>query len=129
MMKRSIVLISAMWILLVVRPGISCSAAGVDVTSVIGKADLILRATAVEYIGPELPIGARRLWNSNIRFSIEEIVKGTYEKRDLILPGFLTDVDEWNGGASPYKGARPSADDPWIEWVRNQVRTKRGESR
>ena len=74
------------------------------------QADLILRATALEYVGPELPMGTRRLWNSNIRFSVEEVVKGQYEKPTFILPGFLTGRDDWNPQNPPYRSARPGAD-------------------
>jgi len=77
--------------------------------AMLAQADLILRATAVEYVGPDLPIGTRRLWNSNIRFSVEEVLKGQYEKSTLSLPGFLTDLDEWNRQDPPYTFPRPSA--------------------
>ena len=81
-----------------------------DPKTMVAQADLILRATAVEYFGPELPIGTRRLWNSNIHFSVEEIVKGQYGKPTLILPGFLGDRDDWNRQNPPYTSARPGAD-------------------
>jgi len=125
-------------------------------------------------------VGTRSLSNSNIRFSVEEVVKGQYEKPTLILPGFLTDRDDWNRQNPPYMSARPTADascfahgyrkggqfllmlkkwdgslseviagrpldgytiswaalgplneqlgssdDPWVQWVREQVKGKR----
>jgi len=81
-----------------------------DPKTMVVQADLILRATALEYVGPELPMGTRRLWNFNIRFSVEEVVKGQYEKPTFILPGFLTDRDDWNPQNPPYRSARPGAD-------------------
>src|SRR5262249_31761790 len=75
---------------------LACTATGQDPKIMVAEADLILRATALEYVGPELSVGTRSLSNSNIRFSVEEVVKGQYEKPTLMLPGFLTDRDDWN---------------------------------
>jgi hypothetical protein len=108
---------------------------------------------------------------------VEEIVKGTYEKTTIILPGYLAGSDGWNDQNPPYTAVRPegrgggcyainyrkggqfllllkkwdaslgglrpaddftvywyplgpineqlrSSDDPWVQWVRAQVRTK-----
>ena len=110
-MGRGTLFVSVMWILLSAITTFSCSTSmHLDPKTMVVQADLILRATALEYVGPELPMGTRRLWNSNIRFSVEEVVKGQYEKPTFILPGFLTDRDDWNPQNPPYRSARPGAD-------------------
>ena len=76
----------------------------------VAQADLILRVTAVSDVLPVLPNSERRIWNSNVLFSVEEVVKGEYGSPTISLPGALTDQDEWNLGMPPYMSARPSAD-------------------
>jgi hypothetical protein len=43
---------------------------------VVAQADLILRVTAVSDVLPVLPNSVRRLWNANVLFSVQEVVKG-----------------------------------------------------
>jgi hypothetical protein len=42
----------------------------------VAQADLILRVTAVSDVLPVLPNSVRRLWNANVLFSVQEVVKG-----------------------------------------------------
>jgi hypothetical protein len=146
----------------------------------VAAADLILRVKAVEYSGP--PVSARSrievglLPETNVQFLVEEVVKGSYDKPNIILPGYLVETDEWNNGSPPYTSVRPSgggscfaisyrkggqfllmlrkwtvsfggrpnadgftvywyplgpineqlrsSDDPWVQWVRDQVTAK-----
>jgi hypothetical protein len=76
----------------------------------VAQADLILRVTAVSDVLPVLPNSVRRLWNSNVLFSVQEVVKGEYGGSTIRMPGFLTDQDEWNRQMPPYEHARSSAD-------------------
>src|SRR5215813_4600826 len=110
-MRSRAVLASLLWILLTASGAFSCSAEirPHAATNVVAYADVILRVTAVEYYGVQPPRTERRLWNSNILFSVDEVVKGKYTKADLKLPGFLTDHDDWNHDPVPYNGPRPSA--------------------
>ena len=109
-MSSRTLFVALLWILSIASGAFSCSAeVSPDPTRVVARADLILRVTAVEYFGVQPPPFERRLWNSNIRFSVEEVVKGTYATRDLILPGFLTDRDDWNDRPVPYRAPRPEA--------------------
>ena len=103
--------VACLWILSTASGALSCSTEfrKNPATSVVAYADVILRVTAVEYYGVLPSQFERRLWNSNIRFTVDEVVKGTYTKRDLILPVFLTDHDDWNRNLVPYTGPRPSA--------------------
>jgi hypothetical protein len=103
--------------------------------------------------------------DSRVRFTVAEVVKGSYQEKEMILMGVLTARDEWNRVQPPYRYARASADaschttlyrrggeyllilkksstgyvtnwfalgpvneqlrtpdDPWIQWVREQVK-------
>jgi hypothetical protein len=109
-MTNRTLFVALFWILSTASWGFAClSELRSDPTTVVAGADLILRVTAGEYYGIQPPQTERRLWNSNIRFSVDEVVKGTYAKPDLILPGFLTDRDDWNDRPVPYKAPRPEA--------------------
>lgn len=91
-------------------PALSCSATTLSPQTMVAQADLILRVTAGSDVLPVQPSSLRRLWNSNVSFSVQEVVKGHYERPTIRLPGFLTDQDEWNRGMPPYTHARGSAD-------------------
>jgi hypothetical protein len=91
-------------------PAFPCSATILRPEKMVAQADLILRVTAVSDVLPVLPNSLRRLWNSNVLFSVEEVMKGQYGSPTISLPGFLTDQDEWNREMPPYMTARPSAD-------------------
>ena len=152
-----------------------------DPWTMIAGADLILRVTATDYFGPS-PIGPRTtaVPDSDVRFTIEEILRGNYVKRDIVLPGYLSGNDDWNDHTPPYSFVRPngrsgscyantykkggqfllvlknwngpisevygarrsdgytvnwfalgpvneqlrSADDPWVQWVRDRLKEK-----
>ena len=137
-------------------------------------ADLILRATAVEYtVLPGMTINGRSVRttgvpDSRVRFRVESVLKGTYTTSDLVLPGYLNDRDDWNDHAPPYtivrrngrsgscfantyrQGAQfllvlkrvgteytvdwyglgpvneqlRSPEDPWLLWVRDQLKVR-----
>jgi len=152
-----------------------------DPKRMVAAADLILRVIAVEYSGPppsaRLRIGPAGLPDSDIRFQVDEVVKGSYDKTVILLPGYLGVGDDWNPQNPPYTSVRPSgkggscfantyrrggefllmlkkwypakgsrrlldgytiqwyplgpvneqvrsSDDPWVQWVREQVGPK-----
>jgi hypothetical protein len=101
-----------LWIVSGAVPALSCSILQPpDPVVMVRQADLILRVTAVEYSGR----GPGTTWTtgvppSDVRFAVDEIVKGTYDKPTIILPGYLSERDDWNRGNPPYTTARPSAD-------------------
>ena len=66
----------------------------------------------VKYVRPESvpPNSLRGLRNSNVLFSVQEVVKGQYGRATISMPGYLTDHDEWNRQLPPYSHARSSAD-------------------
>lgn len=91
-------------------PAFPCSAAGLGPKAVVAAADVILRVKAQEYAPSAQSRPAEWLPEKNVRFLLEEVVKGSYAKPDIILPGVLSDTDDWNRGSPPYTTARPSAD-------------------
>src|SRR5215831_18495316 len=106
-----------LWIFLTAEVGFSCTAtAGYDPKTMVGAADLILRVRAVEYSDPPPTLSPRMAAEfvpaANVDFLVEDVVKGKYEKTSIILPGYLTEQDEWNRQDQhpPYASARPSAD-------------------
>jgi hypothetical protein len=173
-----------LWIFLTAEVALPCSTSGRDPRAMIAAADLILRVKAVEYSGPPSTVSsmvaAVGIPAANLNFLVEEVLKGKYEKTNIILPGYLNEQDEWNRQDQhpPYASARPSADgtcfaegyrkgglfllvlkkweayfgpragrsidgytlnwyplgpvneqlrsadDPWVQWVREQVRAK-----
>ena len=158
----------AIW-LLVSSPAFSCTTPGqifgpmdplARTKDMVRDADLIVRATAVDYsvapVGNTINLADP---GSKVRFTIAEVVKGSYPGTEIILVGILTNRDEWNRNQPPYPYARAchttqyrrggefllflkwrngyttswvglapvneqlrSSDDPWIQWVREQVR-------
>ena len=40
--------------------------------------------------------------NLRIWFRVEAVVKGTYSDGGLVLPGYLSDEDDWNDQGVPY---------------------------
>ena len=109
-MRTCILATSVMLIVLNAIPAFPCSASTLSPQTMVAQADLILRVTAVSDVLPVPPNSLRGLWNSNVRFSVQEVVKGQYERTTISLPGFLSDRDEWNSQVPPYRSARHSAD-------------------
>jgi hypothetical protein len=177
--------VAIVWIMLASAEAFPCTATASDSYTMVAAADLILRVTAVSYssppptikpqIGPTL-VPDPLVPDADVEFVVEEVVKGSYDKPNIVLPGLLGEQDEWNRGNPPYLSARPSADgrcfatiyrkggqyllvlkkwttsfggramvhgyavywaplapvneqlrssdDPWVQWVRAQVRAK-----
>jgi hypothetical protein len=76
---------------------------------VVANAEVILRVTALGYaLDPSVPsISISRVPNSTVRFRLEEIVKGAYAQKEIVLPGYLSDRDDWNDRPAPYDFIRP----------------------
>ena len=100
-MRASTLLISTAVIVLHAMPAFSCYARTLEPRVMVARADLILRVTAIPEASP-MP--------NTVLFSVQEVVKGRYEKRTISLQGSLTDHDEWNRQAPPYRSARATAD-------------------
>src|SRR5262245_35833822 len=111
MQMRTVILVSsAVLIVLNAIPAFPCSASVVSPQAMVTQADLILRVAAVSDFSSVIPNSSERLGNSNVRFSVEEVVKGQYGGTTISLPGHLTDHDDWNRQMSPYISPRPTAD-------------------
>jgi hypothetical protein len=136
----------------------------------VKQADAIVRVNAVEYaIAPQDPnVFTNGEPDSMIRFKVLEVIRGRMS-RELTLPGYLVDEDDFNLRQPPYNVVRPnglsgscfansyrsggqfllllkkkqpvgytvnwyplgpvneqlhSANDPWLLWVRGQVKTQ-----
>jgi hypothetical protein len=76
---------------------------------VVEGAEAIVRATAVEYaVAPQDPL----TWttgepDSRVRFRVNQVVKGLGVSVEIILPGYLTERDDFNDHKPPYKFVRP----------------------
>lgn len=108
-MRTHTLFAAAVWILSTAGTGLPCSLAlPPDSIEMVAGADLILRVKAMEYSGsPSRGIETSGVPDSNVQFSVEEIVKGTYEKQDIVLPGYLSESDDWNDQNPPYTFVRP----------------------
>jgi hypothetical protein len=137
------------------------------------EADVILRAIADRYdIAPKKPNVVTDMPDSTVHFHVLEVIRGD-AYTDLILPGYLSDKDDFNDHSSPYTFVRPggrhgscvantyrsgaqfllllkrnqsgeltakwyalgpvneqlhSTNDPWLLWVRAEVRKTKSDN-
>jgi hypothetical protein len=82
----------------------ACSRIGPVVPEeMVAAADLIVRANAVEYSqAPASPGRTTGVPPSLVHFRIEEVVKGRHAPKDLDLPGYVGDNDDFNDVPVPY---------------------------
>jgi hypothetical protein len=74
----------------------------------VGKADAIVRATAIEYMTrPDPNIMTTGEPSSTIRFKVLEVIRGP-RLSELVLHGYLSDRDDFNDQPSPYNFVRPT---------------------
>jgi hypothetical protein len=82
----------------------------VSLDDLVRDADLIVRATAVDYAQPPAnPAG----WTSGepdsvVRFDVTEVLRGSAAFAQLTLPGYLSERDDFNDQAVPYTFVRPN---------------------
>jgi hypothetical protein len=146
-----------------------CSIVGpISNVRLVHDADAIVLAKAVEYSVPPGNSGmiTTGVADSKVRFKVIESLRGGVTS-DVILPGYLSDMDDFNEQPAPYTFVRPNGrrgscfansyrtggqfllflkktpageptvnwyalapvneqihpvSDPWLSWVRNQVR-------
>src|SRR6267142_2265952 len=96
-----LVVAAILWVVSTAAAAFPCSTSVQhDPKAMVATADLILRVRAVEYFGPPptpgRPNGRLGIPDSNVQFLVEEIVKGSYDKPNIALPGVLVESDEWN---------------------------------
>jgi hypothetical protein len=152
------------------------TARSVSNVDMVREADAIVRVSAENYtIAPKSPISSTGFdveSDSRIRFKVLEVVHGKVPA-DLILPGVLVDMDDFNDQIPPYNLVRPagrrgscfassyrsggqfllmlkkrgdgefsvdwyalapvneqlhSVNDPWLVWVRKQVKAPSNKS-
>jgi hypothetical protein len=75
----------------------------------VAQSDLIVRVTALDYAAPPANANLRTsgVPDSKVRFRIEEIVKGSYSTKEIVLSGYLSGSDDWNDRPVPYDFVRP----------------------
>jgi hypothetical protein len=74
----------------------------------VTAADAVVRAKAVEYASPpsDPHVWTTGVPDSRVRFKVIETIRGQ-SISDLILPGYLVRVDDFNDRPSPYQFVRP----------------------
>lgn len=76
---------------------------------VVDGAEAIIRAAAVDYVvAPRDPrIVTTGSPDSRVRFRVIEVVKGALATEEVVLPGYVTDRDDFNDHEPPYTFVRP----------------------
>jgi hypothetical protein len=88
----------------------ACSVTGaISNVGMVKSADSIVRAIAVEYASPpSVPrFSTTGTPDSRIHFKVVEHLRGTVVS-DVVLPGHLVEVDDFNDQQSPYHFVRPN---------------------
>ncbi len=102
-------LVVAVAALAISQPSEACTRIGpVSQRAMIAGATLIVRATAVEYATPAQGERFRQGFRAGtVRFVVLETIKGAGPIEEVVLPGILTDADDFNDHAPPYRFVRP----------------------
>ena len=91
--------------------GYACSRRdAVSSVDMVNHADAIVRAAAVEYVKPPrrfFPVWTDGEPDTTVRFEVFEIIRGPMPSL-LILPGYLSDWDDFNDHVPPYRFVRPN---------------------
>src|SRR2546423_7183568 len=88
---------------------LACRAPPPSPTAMVSRAEIIVRATAVEYV--KSPVGDLRQLNepgdAEIDFRVKEILKGQTVPATIVLNGYLTARNDFNDRPVPYDFVRP----------------------
>jgi len=91
--------------------GYACSRRdSVSSVDMVNQADAIVRATAGEYVKPPrrfFPVWTTGEPETTIRFKVLEVIRGSMPP-ELILPGYLSEWDDFNDHVPPYRFVRPN---------------------
>lgn len=95
-------------LILLAGTGYGCSITSpVSSVRMVQSAELIVRATAAEYVQqPDPLIRTTQVPDSTIRFRVIETLRGP-SLPVLILPGYLSQRDDFNDHEAPYRFVRP----------------------
>jgi len=96
-------------LLLVGRPLEACTRVmPISLDEMLAGADLIVRVRATEYATPALGERFRQGFQpGSVRFTVLETIKGTVGATSVVLPGVLTERDDFNDHEPPYRFVRP----------------------
>ncbi len=89
---------------------IPCTRMGeISPTAMVRTAHVIVRGAAVEYSkAPSNPnLMTTGMPDSIVRFKVVEVIKGEHASPELLLPGYLSDRDDFNDHSPPYTFVRP----------------------
>jgi hypothetical protein len=87
----------------------ACRTVKPTITAMVENAEIIVRAEAVEYVDePEGDIRAlHEPSDATINFKVKETLKGDSVPNEIILNGYLSDLDDFNDRKVPYDFVRP----------------------
>jgi hypothetical protein len=88
---------------LIARPGAACYAGAVPPQDLVNQATVIVLARAVQARHPPQTIGTKDI----VEFVVDETLKGSAPSGPLLLPGTISDWDDFNDGPVPYTFVRP----------------------
>jgi ketosteroid isomerase-like protein len=76
---------------------------------IVEGAEAIVRATAIDYVVPpkDPQIRTTGVPDSTVRFAVTKVLKGRAVPAEIILPGYVTDRDDFNDHKPPYTFVRP----------------------
>jgi len=97
--------------LCVPEAGLACQRTSpISASEMIRGADAIVRALASEYVTPPADpnLMTTGVPDSRIRFKVLEVIRGRGIQNEIILPGYLSNQDDFNDQASPYSFVRPN---------------------
>ena len=87
---------------------LACRAPRPSPAAMVSRAEIIVRATAVDYVKP--PVGDLRQLNepgdAEINFRVQEILKGQDVPSTIVLNGYLTAKNDFNDRPVPYDFVR-----------------------
>ena len=109
-MKRF--LFTLMLVSIMAVPSLACSIGGSGPTGkeAVKYADLILHVVAKEYATAPKDNIISTMADPNIiiRFTVNEVVKGKYSEKEILIPGYLFGDDDYNDSKTvPYDFVRP----------------------
>lgn len=81
----------------------------ISASEMVADADLIVRATAEAYsVSPQAPLRTTGEPDWRVRFVVREMLKGSTTASEIILPGYLSERDDFNDHPAPYRFVRPN---------------------
>ena len=106
---RSMTAVTALMLVLALSADVSfaCSRSSPFRLEELLQATVVVRVTALDYATPPPQVpGLSDVVDSVVRFRVDEVLRGGDQPSLLLLPGLLTDYDDFNDQPVPYLGVR-----------------------